>query len=246
MNKIMLLQMTLALGLTAASTANAQMPSKYVLTITNGSQMPLSPATIYVKDGSESATLIGAKPTPGFTQLCQTGNVTTRLNELKANASVKHTTQTMGLILPGESRTVELEVVNPHSQSIQFETMYGKSKDVCGIASINSHSLVALKQHVTTEVLLKDNVVLTGAFTEPALPQGMSYLDAAICPTANDAITCLRELSAPNKMKQAVRFFSGYSPSLIMALESKFGSTDTQTLAIPTAGAIQFKLKLKH
>lgn len=53
-------------------------------------------------------------PTTGFVQLCQTGNVATRLGELKADSSVKFVTQTNAPIMPGESRAVEIEVINPH------------------------------------------------------------------------------------------------------------------------------------
>jgi hypothetical protein len=43
-----------------------------------------------------------------------------------------------------------------------------------------------------------------------------------------------------------VRLFAGYFPSLITALEMKYGAADVQTLLFPTSGAIQLKLKLKH
>lgn len=246
MKQIFLLQATMALCLSIAATANAQSTTKYELTITNGSQMPISPAAIYTKSGSESAVPVGSMPTMGFVQLCQTGNVATRIGELKMDSSVKFVTQTNSPILPGESRAVEVEVMNPQQQSIHLETMYGKSKDACGVGSLNSHSLVALKQHVTTEVIQKDNVLLTGAFADPVLPTGMTYLDPGVCPNAMNAISCLRELAVPSTGKAQVRFFAGYFPSLVTALEMKYGAADVQTLLFPTSGAIQLKLKLKH
>lgn len=246
MKQIFLLHATMVLCLSIAAAANAEATTKYELTITNSSQMPISPAAIYTKNGAESAAPVGSMPTVGFIQLCQTGNVMTRIGELKMDSSVKFVTQTNSPIMPGESRAVVIEVLNPQQQSVHLETMYGKSKDACGVGSINSHNLVALKQHVTTEVIQKDNTLLTGAFADPVLPAGMTYLDPSVCPAAMNAISCLRELAVPNTGKAQVRFFAGYFPSLITALEMKYGVADVQTLLFPTSGAIQLKLKLKH
>ncbi len=234
------------IALSTAVDAGAQMSTKYELTITNGSQMPISPATIYTRTGTEPAFAIGSIPTGGLIQLCQMGNVTSRLSELRADMSVKFVTQTSTPILPGESRAVEIEVSNPRGQSVHFETMYGKTKDVCGVGSFSSHSLTALKQHVTLEAVQKDNTILTGAFTDPALPKGMTYLDPSVCASAMDAVTCLRELAVPETRKAQIRFFAGYFPSLITALEMKYGAPEVQTLLFPASGAIQFKLVLKH
>ena len=244
MKNLFLSKITLMICL-ASAVAQAQ-SAKYELTITNGSLMPLSPALVYTKNGTESAAAVGSTPTAGFIQICQSGNTSTRTSELKSNSSVTFVTQSTGPIMPGESRVVEVDVANFQAQSIHLETMYGKTKDTCGVAAISSHSLVALKQHLISEVIIKDNTVLTDAFVDPTLPRGMTYLDPSICPAAMNAISCVRELAAANTKKAQVRFFAGYSPSLIMALESKFGAADVQTLIFPTSGAIQLKLKLKH
>ncbi len=240
------LKLITGLVLTVGFGANAQALAKYELTVTNGSAMPLSPPVVYTKTGAEAAAQVGEAPTAGFSQVCQTGNATTRLNELHADSSVRFVTQFPGMIFPGETKVIEIEVIEPQNQSIHFEAMYGKSKNVCGISSINSHSLVALKQRVTSEVIQKDNTVLTGIFLDPALPAGKTFLDSGICANATDAISCLRELSVANREPAKIRFFQGYIPSVVMALETKFGATDTQTLLFPTSGAIQLKLKLKH
>jgi hypothetical protein len=246
MKSTILTRSIVALGAILTSATYAHAGTKYELTITNGSQMPISPAAIYVKNGGEPFAAIGSAPSAGLIQLCQTGNPVTRVQELKANSNVKFVTETNGPILPGETKTVEVDVANPAAQSIHFETMYGKSKDACGVGTVNSHSLVALKQHATSEVLLKDNAVLTGAFTEPTLPAGMTYLEESVCSNAANAIACLRELSNPVAGSAKVRFFSGYLPSLVSALETKFGAADVQTLLFPASGAIQIKLKLVH
>lgn len=234
-----------ALFLIIASTANSTPAARYELTLTNGSQMPISPTAIYVKNGGEPSAAIGSIATSGFIQLCQTGNPMMRINELKLDPTITFTSQTTGLIMPGETKVVEVSVMNPDKQSIHFEAMYGKSKDTCGVGTVNSHSLVALAQHVTSEVVNKDNTVLTGAFTEPTLPTGMTYLEPSVCANSMNAVSCLRELSMPISGSQ-IRYFSGYSPRLISALEVKYGSADVQSLIFPTSGAIQYKLKLKH
>lgn len=233
-------------GLIVALSTHAHAAVRYELTITNGSQMPISPGAAYVKSGGESAAPIGSTATSGFVQLCQTGNVANRIVELKANSNVSFVAQTSGPILPGESRSVEIEVGNPQRQSIHFEGMYGKSKDACGVGTLGSQSLTSLLQHFTSEVVEKDNAVSTGAFLEPSLPSGTTSLDAAVCASAANAVSCLRELASPSSGTGHLHFFTGYLPSVVTALEAKYGAADVQTLLFPTSGAIQLKLKLKH
>ncbi len=228
------------------STAFSQSATRYVLTITNGSSMPISPAAVFTKPGFDASAAIGARATAGLIALCQTGNPAQRITELRADNTVKNAIQTMGPILPGASAAIEIDVNDIQQQSIQFEAMYGKSKDACAVTSFSSHSLFALKQHIANEVIQKDNAILTGAFTDPALPQGMTYLDSALCANAKDALSCLRELSVLQTMPGKIKFFVGYLPSLITALEMKYGAADIQTLLFPTSGAVQFKLQLKH
>ncbi len=220
-------------------------PARYELTITNGSQMPVSPAVVYVKAGGESAAALGSTPTTGFIQLCQTGNTAPRSIELKALTGVDSTELTMGLLQPGESKKVVLNVSSPASQSIHVEAMYGKTKDTCVVGSINSHSLVALQQHVTSEVVSRDSAIQTGAFQNPILP-AMSAPGDELCPDANDAISCVRELALATAGMAKTRFFASYSPSLVSALETRFGAADVQTLLFSDSGAVQLKLKLKH
>lgn len=244
MNKKTRLSLAVVCGVLMTSGAFAAAPARYELTITNGSQMPISPGAIYVKTG-DAAVSVGETPTAGFIQLCQMGNPATRSAELKALMGVTATQMTSGPILPGESKTVTINVSNPAAQSIHFESMYGKTKDTCAVATVNSHSLVALQQHVTTQVVNRDAALQSGAFQNPVLP-AMGYPGEEICTSATDAITCLRQLAAATTGTAKVRFFSGYSPSLVSALEARFGSEDVQTLLFSDSGAVQLKLKLKH
>lgn len=226
--------------------ALAAEPTTYILTVTNGSAMPLSPFAIYTQNGQISKANVGTAPTNGFIQLCQTGNPMTRVQELGMNSDVTFRTQTTSMLMPGESRSIEIQVQDPLNQSIQFETMYGKTKDVCALGAVGSHSLYALKQHVTANVVGKDDVVQTGAFSDPAIPAGRTYLDPQVCSGVPDAISCLRSLSMPTGGNAKIRFFSGYLSSLTMLLETKYGASETLSLLFPTSGAVRFDLKLKH
>ncbi len=232
-----------ALLISVAATAGTQ-PATYELTVTNGSQMPISPAVVYVKSGGESAAAIGTTATDGFIQLCQTGNTMNRQSELSALPEVTSTTVSNSLLLPGESQTFVVTVADPYTQSLQFEAMYGKTKDTCSIGSVNSHSLVALQLHVTPEIILRDAVLQAGAFLNPALPAMMTYPN--LCPSEMTAVACLRDLALANMGVAKIRAFSAYLPSVVSALENRFGSDEVQSLIFADSGAVQLKLKLKH
>lgn len=238
------LQTITCLSVLALTTATAQASTKYILTITNGGGMPLSPAVIYVKKGQSGNTQIGQEPSPGFVKLCQTGMAMMRTQELKNESSTTFMAETNGLIQPGESRMVELEVLEPLEQSIQFETMYGKTKDTCAIGMFGSHSLYALKQHVTSDIYGKDQAVQTGVYLNPMTAN--DSMSTSICSAASDAVSCLRELSLPNKANAKVQFSSPYLPSVLNFLETKYGAAEVQSLLIPSSGAVQLHLKLKH
>ena len=83
------------------------------LTVINGGHMPISPAAIYVKSGASSSADVGLSPSAGFIQLCQTGNPSGRVPELKAEKQITFLTQTTAPILPGESRTIDVAVEYP-------------------------------------------------------------------------------------------------------------------------------------
>lgn len=218
----------------------------YILTLTNGSQMPVSPVAVYVTHGQASKSEIASSTTNGFILLCQTGNPALRLQELEMEKDVTFKSQTMGLLFPGETKTIEVEVQDPLHQSIHFEAMYGKTKDVCAVGTIGSHQLIALRQHVTSSYQTKDNVVQTGAFLDPSLPAGATYLDSNACESETSAIGCLRKLALPNPESPKIRFFSSYLSSLQMFLETKYGAKETQSLIVPSSGAVAVQLSLKH
>ncbi len=224
---------------------NAVAATTYLLSITNGGVMPISPMAVYVKDGQNGVASVGQEPSAGLIQLCQMGNPAKLVQELRMDSSVKMVTQTTSPILPGESKVIEVRVASPRLQSIHFVSMYGKTKDVCASGFVGSHSMYALRQHITSEILGKDNVIQTGAFLDPALPMD-DEADSAVCSGSADAISCLRELALPNSGISKIRFFNSYLPSLVSFLETKYGSADVLSLSVPTSGAVQFQLKLKH
>jgi hypothetical protein len=239
-NKILIAR--LGFVMLAMGSAEAFAKTTYILTVTNGSQMPISPAVVYAQNGQNGKTQVGMVPTAGFVELCQTGNTSTRYQELGMDTATTFKTQTVGLLMPGQSQSVEVKVDNPRYQSVQFEAMYGKTKDTCAAFSVNSLSLYALKKHLVSEIVGKDNVLQTGAFLNPAIPSGT--MD--VCGSLADAVTCLRGLALPNSNQALVRFFTPYLSGVQMALENKYGASEVQSLIIPSSGAVEFKLKLKH
>lgn len=238
MKKMLILSLLLVAAQAQAET--------YIVTLTNGSLQPISPAAVYTVDGQVSQSAIGQAPTAGFIGVCQRGDANGRAMELRMNRNVKEVTLTGGPLMPGESRAVEINVQNPSEQSIHFEAMYAKSKDTCAVGSINAHTLVALKQHVTSAFLGTDQALQSGAFADPALPMGMTYLDQTVCTMQNSAVDCVRSLAQPEMGAKRIRFFNSYLSSLNMLLERKYGALETAALNIPGAGAVRFEVRLKH
>lgn len=228
------LSLGFALGGTSAR-ANQAASQNYKLRVTNGSAMPVSPAAIYVKFGRAPLTQIGNAPTTGFTRLCQTGNPDQRLMEIQRSASVEWSQKTSGLLMPGQSIEVEIPVRNGY-RSIHFEAMYGKTKDACAVFNVTARELSTM---VGGEILVgRDEVLASGSFTDPMIPKDTTGL----CANTASAVDCLRDLAHPVANEAKVRFFPGYLPSVLNFLEDRYGSADTQSLSIPTSGALRFEV----
>lgn len=234
----------LVLIATLGTTAHAA--TTYQLIVTNGSNMPLSPSAIYVRTGAQSLAPVGATPKPGFTALCQMGDAGARVLEVENDSSVTFATKTNSMIQPGMSAMIEIVVKDPSTQSLHFETMYGKTKDTCGTLNVSSHQLLALKQHATPAYDLRDEAIVSGAFTDPMLPAGESYMDTEVCEDHASATDCLRALAQPSTAISTIRFAPPYLPSVLNLLEMKYGPQETSALNFPQSGAIRFNLKLKH
>ncbi len=217
----------------------------YEVTVTNGSSMPISPPILYAKNGGGSSHNIGSMSSAGLIKLCQMGMTTMRVADLKREPGIGTITEFTAPILPGESRSLIIGHINSKAQSLHIEAMYGMTKDTCATASVNSHSLVALAAKVTSEVFIRDSAIQTGAFMDPSLPKGMSYLDPMVCDGVADAISCLRGLAMPTGGMSKIRYFSGYLPSVVSALEMKYGSEQVQKLIFSTAGAVEVRVRLK-
>ena len=243
-NTTLLLAATIITSLGAAEQSLAAQPTPYTVKITNGSNMPLSPAAIYIRNGANAVSSVGQMATPGFVKLCQMGDAASRVAELRMDRSNTAVVQSAGPIAPGASVSVEISVNDTKTQSLHIETMYGKSKDVCGIATVGSHTLEGLRSHVATGSVSHDRTVVTGAFEDAKFDGG--YLTADECKTAKDAISCLREISLPQAMPTSIRAFTGYLASVEMGLEEKFGATEVTGITLPTAGGIQIEVNLKH
>jgi hypothetical protein len=203
----------------------------YTLTLRNGGNMPISPGVVYVSNGPSTDVQIGQTASKGLVQLCQTGNPSLRAMELKNKMNISSISQTMGMIMPGTSVSVEVQVANVGAE-VYFEGMYGKTKDTCAVGHLTSSHVEALTG--------KDEVLSTGAFTSPGLP----LMTNNVCMSAADGVSCLRELSEATN--GTIHYFASYLPSVLQFLENRYGSTDTQTLVIPTSGALQLELTLQH
>ncbi len=227
----------LAATLCAASLAQAA--THYKIKVTNGSGMPISPGVVYVTANAEPLIKIGSLPTVGFTRLCQTGNPDVRITEINKRANVIWSQKTSGPILPGQTFELRLPISN-RGQSIHFEAMYGKTKDTCAVYNLNTRHLARFMDMTVPLVVDKDEVVSTGAFLDPAISAGHSVGD--VCQAAASAVDCLRLLAEVNQNENKIRFFPGYLPSVLNALEEKYDAQDVQSLMIPTSGALRIQV----
>ena len=242
----MKLKRSIVLALSAlflASPAFAS-PVTYRLTLTNAGQLHFSPPVVYVLNGQTPLSGVSKKATKGFVEICQMGATQTRVAELSGNRAVA-TTKVLPGLAAGQSTQIEITVSNPMTQSIQIESMYGETKDVCAVASIGSHALYALKTQVTPEYLTKDDVVETGFFIRPSV-MNAGYATGNACPNSMDAVACLRELSVPAAMPSTIRFFAPYLPSVLAHIETRFGSEATEKLNLPSSGALRIKAEMIH
>jgi hypothetical protein len=237
-------KLALVLSAFAGSMASAQ-PAQphyrtYVVTITNGGAMPISPGALYASSGRKSVTEIGVQPSVGLIQLCQMGNPTTIISELKNNREVVGLTKTSGPVLPGQSALFEISFKNSGFESIHFVAMYGKTKDVCSTIDLQSPKIEQLRNGYA-EIQGNDRVIATGAFTDPTVPANAEVL----CANASDAVNCLRTLSTERMDKKQIRYFGGYLPSVLNFLEGRYGPEDALSLIVPTSGAVTYSLHYK-
>lgn len=223
--------------------AHATNSTTYNVTITNGGNMPISPGVLYGSRQALPADQVGQTPTAGFVQLCETGNTEVKAAELRNDPHVRNVVQTSGPIFPGESRSFEIRLRS--AETLHFATMYGKTKDLCGVLTVDRRSLRDVANRILPSALAKEQVVASGAFADPVIPAGGFEEAESLCAQSTNGIQCLRALSSPAE-DQKTRFFSGYLPSLVSFLEGQYGAMDVQTLIVPTSGAIQLQVQLKH
>jgi hypothetical protein len=216
---------------------------RYELTLTNGSQMPISAGVVYAINGQNGISEIGGVPSPGLIRLCQMGDPSIKFTEVQADKNVSWVAKTPGPILPGQTVTVEVDVDHPHDQSVHFEAMYGKSKEVCASIRVGSQSLRSLAAHSEDEVIDTDHVISAGAATEPMIPSGAAL--TSVCQNATTAIDCLRALTTNRTGGMQIHSFAGYLPSVLDFLESKYGGNDVLTLFVPHSGAVNYSIKRK-
>ena len=205
LNSLGFLKLIIMIGSLELTQINYAAATMVELRITNGLQMPISGAVVYVTQNGSPQASIGNYATIQFIELCKTGNNAERAKELqRIMPNNKRIYLIPGPTLSGKSQTINIQIENAKTDNIHYEVMYGKTKDVCGIATVNSHSLVALTQKVTKEVLLSDYPVMTGSFMEPRVPSDISYLDPQFCQESKDAIVMWPEFSGVDFMQRLV------------------------------------------
>jgi hypothetical protein len=213
------------------------------LTVTNTSAMPISGGVVYISSNQGGASEVGQAPTAGFITLCQTGNSTSKFNELSGDKNIKYAAQTPGPILPGKSITIAVPMPAAKTESLHFEAMYGKSKEACASISLPANAFNVAKENGS--VIGRDEVVVAGAALAPEVPMMNSADYQHICEKAAGAVDCLRILADGQYGDMQIGYFPGYLPSVLNYLESLYGASDVKTLVIPSAGAVHYSLKMK-
>lgn len=217
------------LALMSTLAAIPAMAADYELTVTNGGPMPISGSVIYVLNGVEPLNAVGETPTPGFVALCEKGDAAARLTELRNDTRVASAQRFADHLAPGARATFLVSLDDPATQTVHFETMYGKTQEVCGVIHAN-----ASLAHSGTDV-----VVESGAYAPITVPaMGLK----AACANAAGAVPCLRAL-APRQGTPKVRAFAGYLPRVLSSLEEKYGADEVQSLLVPSGGFLHYSLK---
>lgn len=201
----------------------------YKLTLINGGVMPLSPPLVY-SNSYPSYPEIGQEASEGLVQLCQTGDNSKRKEELGRENGVDVLAQGDKVLLPGQSITFEFHTKH---KNIYVETMYGKTKDLCGVVSFKNLKNLKLFQY--SRISANDRVIRTGKFSAPYLMK-----NEVRCNDESSAVSCLRSLSADSS--GTIQYFSGYLPSILNFLELKYGGEEVLSLQVPTAGTIEANL----
>lgn len=209
----------------------------FKVTITNGSAMGLSPGVLYSTSSPESDREIGAVASEGFKGICNGGNATARSTELSQNQNVRANTVTEG-IAPGETKTFMVTLKSSTRETLHFETMYGRSKDICGVFDVGPGKLRKLAMNRRLVLSDRDDLVRTGAYVSPSLPLDTGDICRDISATA-----CLRSLSPEANPVKGISFFRPYLPNVLSFLTERYGAEEVETLLIPTGGAIRFTIQ---
>ena len=207
----------------------------YKLTITNASSMPISPALVYASSSHSNELYIGKKASDGFAKICQSGDVSLRVQELSNKKDILAVNQAKGLLFPGQTTSIELTIPSRKLNSFHLEAMYGKTVETCAVINISEQQLKLFKKGMITSVQGQDKVLDAGV---RALPNAQDILME--CDSENDAISCLRKVSG-----EEISFIRPYVrplPSVLNELESRYGSTDVLSTLAPIQGGIHYVL----
>jgi hypothetical protein len=108
---------------------NNAMTQSYALTVSNlSSNQPLSPLAIAIHGENYTAWSVGEEPSVGLEKLAESGDGSDFLAE--ASDSGAYTTESgAGLILPGESETIDLESISSDDLKLTFASMFVNTND---------------------------------------------------------------------------------------------------------------------
>lgn len=225
----------------SSSTSASSQAMTLQMTITNGSEMPISPGAVYVTNNQSSVTEIGGSASPGFVTLCTTGNPSNMVGELSTNPSVEWSnTATNVLVYPGQSSTFQIKVSSPQTSSVHFVAMYGMTKDTCAAIDISNAQLSLLTAQTNSQINGIDRAVSTGMYSNAAVVSSSSC-------TSGTVVDCLRSLSTSTP-SGTIRFFSPYLSTVTGFLETAFpaarqasGAPITQNLIL-TGGEVTYSV----
>ncbi len=207
-----------------------------MLTITNGSAMPISPGVVFSADEKVTKGLVGGEASNGLITLCKSGNPDLLVEELKMKMGISNIQKIGSPTLPGASAQVMLKVGSLEKQNLRFLAMYGKTIDACSVIDISSFDLIHAVR-LNHGVRGVDQVISTGAFSDPVVPEFLT----SYCESEKDAVSCLRMLSMETTGGK-IRFFRPYLPSVVNFLENKYGAEDVLSLSLNN-GNVSFELK---
>lgn len=131
--KVVLLITAILLSYSKVTLAKSQRSSNYRVTIQNLTKgQPITPSVIAIHRYGFSMLSIGEQASPGLQKQAKDGATDILIQELEANDYVKDVVQTEGVVLPGQSASVEIQANRRHK--ISLTSMLARTNDAIAAA----------------------------------------------------------------------------------------------------------------